>query len=98
MEKRIFHIQYTRKRLLNDRQGTDHDEDHDEGHEDHGEDMGTLANSDFETKTHRFGISKTGEWGYLGASYQDISYTAFCIILSHNAYEEDGDDDDAAAW
>ena len=37
--------------------------------------MGTLANSDFETKTHRFGISKTGDWGYLGASYQDISYT-----------------------
>ena len=41
----------------------DHDDEHDEGHgddhgEDHDEDMGTLANSDFDTKAHRLGISK----------------------------------------
>ena len=61
-----------------DEEHEDHDEeheDHDEEHEDHDEDMGTLANSDYETETHRFGISKTGEWGYLGASYQEISNT-----------------------
>ncbi len=58
-----------------DEEHDDHDEEHDDHDEDHEEDMGTLANSDYETKAHRFGISKTGEWGFLGASYQDISYT-----------------------
>ena len=72
----------------------DHDEDHDEGHEDHDEDMGTLANSDFETKTHRFGISKTGEWGYLGASYQDISYTYGIPFHGEHGHEEEGHDDE----
>ena len=72
----------------------DHEEDHDEGHEDHDEDMGTLANSDFETKTHRFGISKTGEWGYLGASYQDISYTFGIPFHGEHGHEEEGHDED----
>jgi len=71
----------------------DHDEDHDEGHEDHDEDMGTLANSDFETKTHRFGISRTGEWGYLGASYQDSSYTYGIPFHGEHGHEEGHDED-----
>ena len=55
--------------------------------------MGTLANSDFETKTHRFGISKTGEWGYLGASYQDISYTYGIPFHGEHGHEEGHDED-----
>ena len=76
-----------------------HDEEHDE-HDDedeHDEDMGTLANSDFETKAHRFGLSKTGDWGYLGASYQDLSST-FGIPFhgEHGGHEEghEGEDHD----
>ena len=73
----------------------DHDEDHDEHDEDHEEDMGTLANSDFETKAHRFGISKTGEWGFLGASYQDISYTyGIPFHGEHADHDEEGHGDD----
>ena len=59
--------------------------------------MGTLANSDFETKTHRFGLSKTGDWGYVGASYQDLSYN-FGIPFhgEHSDHEEghEGEDHD----
>ncbi len=71
----------------------DHDEDHEgeEHDEDHEEDMGTLANSDYETKAHRFGISKTGEWGFLGASYQDISYTyGIPFHGEHADHDEEG--------
>ena len=73
----------------------DHEEheDHDEEHEDHEEGMGTLANSDLETKTHRFGISKTGEWGYIGASYQDISYTYGIPFHGEHGHEEGHDED-----
>ena len=73
----------------------DHDEDHDEHDEDHEEDMGTLANSDYETKAHRFGISKTGEWGFLGASYQDISYTyGIPFHGEHADHDEEGHGED----
>ena len=73
----------------------DHDEDHDDHDEDHEEDMGTLANSDFETKAHRFGISKTGEWGFLGASYQDISYTyGIPFHGEHADHDEEGHGED----
>lgn len=75
----------------------DHDEDHEgeEHDEDHEEDMGTLANSDYETKAHRFGISKTGEWGFLGASYQDISYTyGIPFHGEHADHDEEGHGED----
>jgi len=57
-----------------------HDEEHDEGdhdedhHEDHGE-SGELANSDVESTAHRLGLSTTGDWGYVGISYTDLSST-----------------------
>ncbi len=75
----------------------DHDEDHEgeEHDEDHEEDMGTLPNSDYETKAHRFGISKTGEWGFLGASYQDISYTyGIPFHGEHSDHDEEGHGED----
>ena len=59
----------------------EHDEEHEEHqgeeehHEEHDEDMTTLEDSYFETTTHRFGVSRTGDWGYLGASFQDLSST-----------------------
>ena len=48
-----------------------HEEDHDEDHHDedmHEEDLGYLNNSDYAIKATKFGISKTGDWGYLGFS------------------------------
>ena len=42
--------------------------------EEHEEEENTkyLANSDYETKSQRFGVSKTGDWGYFGASVRGI--------------------------
>ena len=75
--------------VLHDEEHDEHDDEdeHDE-HDEHDEDMGTLANSDFETKTHRFGLSKTGDWGYIGASYQDLSYT-YGIPFHGGGHEEE---------
>ena len=89
--------------------GAHHDEDHDEGHdeghdEDHDEDHGgehgdehgdmdTLANSDVSTTSHRFGVSTTGDWGYVGLSYSDLSSTYGIPFHSEAAHEEEGHDD-----
>ena len=75
--------------VLHDEEHDEHDdEDEHNEHDEHDEDMGTLANSDFETKTHRFGLSKTGDWGYIGASYQDLSYT-YGIPFHGGGHEEE---------
>ena len=50
----------------------DHDEDHDEEHEEH-EEKDFLANSDFANTSQRIGISKTGDWGFVGLSLIHIS-------------------------
>jgi iron complex outermembrane receptor protein len=51
----------------------DHDEVHEEEHEDEQEEhTGSLANSDFATRSHKLGVSKVGDWGYIGVSYSDI--------------------------
>ena len=39
----------------------------------HDEDLSVLKNSDHGTMTTRLGVSRTGEWGYLGLSFQEIS-------------------------
>ena len=71
---------------------------HDEEHEDHDEDMTTLANSDYETESQRIGISRTGDWGYVGASYQELSSTYGIPFHGENAEHEgeahDGDHDE----
>ncbi len=52
-----------------------HDEEHDEEeheeeeHEGEEHDMSSLSNSDTARTTHKLGLSKTGDWGYVGASY-----------------------------
>ena len=50
----------------------DHDEGHDEGHDEHAnEAMGVLSNSDFDSQSKRIGISKVGDWGYVGMSFSN---------------------------
>ena len=61
--------------LLHEEEG--HDEDHDEDdHDDHGdehaENMGYVNNSDFASEATKFGISKTGDWGYIGLSIDNL--------------------------
>ena len=49
----------------------DEDEDHDE-HEMHEEDLGYVNNSDLYVEATKFGISKTGDWGYFGVSVDNL--------------------------
>ena len=68
----------------------DHEEEHDDHHEEHDEDMTTLADSDYETEAHRFGISRAGDWGYVGASYQELSSTyGIPFHGEHGGHEEE---------
>ena len=79
-----------------DDHGDEHDEDHGEEHgEEHGE-MDTLANSDAESTAHRFGLSTTGDWGYVGVSYSDLSNTYGIPFHGddHGAHEDGHDDHD----
>ena len=80
-----------------------HDEDgHDEhGHDEHGE-SGELANSDYESTAHRLGVSTTGDWGYVGVSYSDLS-TTYGIPFhveppgghgGHGGHDDDGHEED----
>ena len=52
------------------------EEEHEgEGHKDeeeHEEDSGYLSNSDYESTSKRMGVSKTGDWGYFGLSFNNI--------------------------
>ena len=70
------------------------DHDHDEHHDEHGA-MDELANSDFESSAHRLGLSTTGDWGYVGVSYTDLS-TTYGIPFhgEHGDHEGHGDHGD----
>ena len=71
-----------------------HDEDHhdSEGDEDHAEEsLRFLANSDVENTNTKFGVSRTGDWGYLGFSYAENEGT-FGIpfhVEAHGEHDED---------
>ena len=80
-----------------------HDEDHhdSEGDEDHDEEsLKFLANSDVENTYTKFGVSRTGDWGYIGFSYSD-NEGEFGIpfhVEAHGDHDEDhadseGDED-----
>ncbi|OUW80413.1 MAG: TonB-dependent receptor [Gammaproteobacteria bacterium TMED219] len=47
----------------------EHEEEHDDEHE---EDLSFLANSDYGSTSARFGLSKTGDWGYVGLSFNNL--------------------------
>ena len=72
----------------------EHEEEHDDDHHDeHDEDMTNLANSDYETESHRFGISRAGDWGYIGASYQELTSTyGIPFHGEHGEHEEHGEE------
>ena len=49
------------------------EEEHEEEHEEEREENPKyLFNSDYETESQRFGVSKTGDWGYVGLSFRGI--------------------------
>ena len=68
-----------------------HEEDHDEDHGDeHGDEhMGYLENTDYLSEATKFGVSKTGDWGYFGISVDNIE--SIYGIPFHG--DEHGDED-----
>lgn len=79
-----------------------HEEEHGEEHEEreaeeeHDEDMTTLENSYFETTSQRFGVSRTGDWGYLGASFQDLRSTyGIPFHGAHGGHEDEHQEGEA---
>ena len=75
----------------------EHEEDHEEGHEDEGheENLGYLSNSDYETESKRFGMSKVGDWGYFGLSVNN-NESLFGIPFhgeEHDEHEEEEHDE-----
>jgi len=68
------------------------DEDHDE--EEHGDehDLGILENSDTQRSSHKFGLSKTGDWGYVGGSYSRKE-SVYGIPVHADEHEGHGDEE-----
>ena len=71
----------------------EHEEDHEEEHEEHDEDLGYLENSDYESQSHRLGLSTVGNWGHLGASFQDIE-SLYGIPFHGEEHSEHGGHDE----
>lgn len=68
------------------------DDDHDE---EHGDEHGTerfLENSDYGNKSMRFGVSKVGSWGHIGASVRRREGT-YGVPFHGESHSEDGHED-----
>ena len=67
----------------------DHDGEHDEDEANHDEEaIKRLLNSDTQRETHKFGISKVGQWGYVGASFAR-QQTVYGIPVHADEHEEE---------
>ena len=72
------------------------EEEHEEEHE---EDLSFLANSDYGSTSARFGLSKTGDWGYVGLSFNNLE-SSYGIPFhgegheGHDEHEEDHEGED----
>ena len=75
----------------------EHEEEHgEEEHEDEEHDLGSLSNSDTARTTHKLGLSKTGDWGYVGASFSRRE-SVFGIPVhadEHGGHGDEEHDDD----
>ena len=65
------------------------EEDHDDHDDEHEENMGYVNNSDLASEATKFGISKTGDWGYIGLSVDNLE--SIYGIPFHG--DEHGDED-----
>ena len=72
----------------------EHEEGHEEGHEEHEENLGYLNNSDFAVEATKFGISKVGDWGYVGLSVDSLKSVYGIPFHGDEHGDEHGDDHD----
>lgn len=71
----------------------DHDDHEEEGHDDHEENLGYINNSDFAVEASKFGISKVGDWGYFGLSFDNLESLYGIPFHGDEHEEEEGHDD-----
>ena len=74
-----------------------HEEEHEDEHEDehgdeHEEDLGYVNNSDFAVEATKFGISKVGDWGYVGLSLDSLK-SVYGIPFHEDEHSDEHDDD-----
>ena len=72
-----------------------HEEEHEDEHGDeHEEDLGYINNSDFAVDATKFGISKVGDWGYVGLSVDSLKSVYGIPFHGDEHEEEHGDEHD----
>ena len=74
----------------------DHDDHGDEDHHDedeHEENLGFVNNSDFAVEATKFGISRAGDWGYVGVSVDNLE-SLYGIPFHGDEHEEEHGDED----
>ena len=71
----------------------DHDEHEEEGHDEHEENLGYINNSDYAVEASKFGISKVGDWGYLGFSVDNLQSVYGIPFHGEEHEEEEGHDE-----
>ena len=69
-----------------------HDE-HEEDHDEHGEDLGYIDNSDFAVEATKFGVSKVGDWGYVGFSIDNLESLYGIPFHGDDHGDEEGHDE-----
>ena len=76
-----------------------HEEEHDEhgdeenhDEDEHEENLGYVNNSDFAVEATKFGISKTGDWGYFGVSIDNLESLYGIPFHGDDHGDEHGDD------
>ena len=72
----------------------EHDDHEEEEHEEHEENLGYVNNSDYAVESTKFGISKVGDWGYLGFSVDNLE-SVYGIPFhgeEHDDHEEHGEE------
>ena len=72
-----------------------HEEEHEDEHGDkHEEDLGYVNNSDFAVEATKFGISKVGDWGYVGLSLDSLKSVYGIPFHGDEHEDEHGDEHD----
>ena len=70
----------------------EHEKGHEEEHEEHEENLGYLNNSDFAVEATKFGISKVGDWGYVGLSVDSLK-SVYGIPFHGDEHGDEHDDE-----
>ena len=70
----------------------EHEEGHEEEHEEHEENLGYVNNSDFAVEATKFGVSKVGDWGYVGLSVDSLK-SVYGIPFHGDEHEDEHGDE-----